>query len=156
MVIVQSQAQSTYHSELLEAAGLLNVLQSLLEVLELQVNLLLGSLGVLDGLSLKGVNGLELAADVVGGGLEGLEALLNLVDDSLVLELRAVDGKVDGRGQLRELLHLAPDVVVARLEGLQRGDGLAAQAEGGLDLCPVELQGCGALQHREEKKNQTN
>lgn len=140
--------------ELVKGPGVLNVLERLLEVLELEVDLLAGGLGVLDGLDLKGVDGLELTGDVVGGGLEGVEALLNLVDDGLVLEHAAVVGKVDGGRELLELLHLAADVVVALLEGLEAGRRLAAQAERRSNLGPVDLESCASLFFREgERQN---
>lgn len=144
-------ASQTYHSELLEGPGLLDVGQRLVQVLQLQVDLGLGGLGILDGLGLEGGDGLELAGDVVGGGLEGLEALLDLVDDGLVLEDGAVLGEVDLGGELRQLLDPALGVVVARLEGLQGRDRLATEAQGGGDLGPVELEGCGSLRGRRDK-----
>lgn len=77
---------ATYHSDVLEGASLLNVLQGSSQVLELKVDGLLGSLGVLDGLNFESVDSLQLTGDIIGGGLEGLEALFDLVDDGLVLE----------------------------------------------------------------------
>lgn len=141
----------TYNSEVLERPGRLNVLQGRGEVLELQVDGLLGSLGILDGLHLEGVDGLDLAADIVGVGLELLESLLNLINDGAVLEHGAVGGEVDGRGLLRQLLNLAARVLVALLEGLQGGDGLAAEAQRAGDLGPVELQGGASLREGREK-----
>lgn len=138
----------TYHREILKRPGLLNVLQSSSQVLELEVDGLLGGLCILDGLSLEGVNGLQLAVDVVGNGFEGLEALLDLVDDGLVLERGPVVGKVDRRGLFRQLLDLATGVFVALLEGLQRGDGLATQSQRAGDLGPVELESCASLLRR--------
>lgn len=108
----------TYHSELIEGPCRLDVGQRLLQVLQLEVDLLLGELGVLDGLGLKSRDGLELAGNIVCCGLEGLETLLDLVDDGLVLEHGAVLGEVDLGGVLRQLLELALGVVVARLESL--------------------------------------
>lgn len=131
--------------KLLEWSGLLNVLEGGGKILQLQVHGLLGGLGVLDGLDLEGVNGLDLAADIVGGGLEGLEALLDLVNDGLVLQDGAVLGEVDGGGLLRQLLDLAAGILVALLEGLEGGDGLAAEAQGRGDLDPVELESCASL-----------
>lgn len=61
-------------------------------------------------------------------------------------------GKVDGGGELGKLLDLAADVVVALLEGLEAGDRLAAKAERGGDLGPVDLESCAAL---EEAKRET-
>lgn len=49
-------------------------------------------------------------------------------------------GEVDGGGELREVLDLAADVVVALLESLETGDGLAAEAERRGDLGPVDLE----------------
>lgn len=112
---------------------------------------MLGRLGVLDGLGLEGLDGLDLAVDIVGLGLEGLEALLDLVDDGLVLEEGAVLGKVDLGGLFGQLLDLALGIVIARLEGLQRGDRLATQAQRGGDFGPVELQSCGSLAEGEEE-----
>ena len=146
----QIQFPYAYHSELLEWSRVLNVLEGLLEVLQFKVDLVLGSLGILDSLNLEGGDGLELAVEVVGGGLEGIEAFLDLVNDSLVLEDAAVLGEVDGGRQLGQLLDLAADVVVALLEGLQRRNRLAAQAQGGGDFGPVELEGCGSLRKRKK------
>lgn len=140
------------NGELVKRPGLLDVLERGSEVLELQVDGLLGGLCVLDGLDLEGLDSLDLAGDVVGGGLEGLEALLDLVDDGLVLEDGAVVGEVDGGGLLRELLDLAACVLVALLEGLQGGDGLAAEAQGLGDLDPVELESCASLFSGEKSK----
>ena len=136
---------NTYHGEVLEGAGSLNVLQGLLEVDQLGIDLALGLLGVLDGLGLKGIDGLQLAADIVRGGLEALEVVLDLVDDSLVLQDTTVVGEVNGLGLLRQDLDLAAGIVVALLEGLQRGGGLAAEAEGGRNLGPVDLESGTAL-----------
>ena len=143
---------STYHSELVERPGLLDVLQRLRQVLQLEVDLLLGSLGILDGLDLEGLDGLKLAREVVGGGLEFLEALLNLVDNCLVLQDAAVVGEVDGGGLLRQQLDLTAGVLVALLESLERGNRLATQAEGGGHFGPVELEGGASLCGREEGK----
>ena len=141
----------TYHGEFVKRPGLLNVLQRGGEVLELEVDGLLGGLGVLDGLDLEGVDGLDLAIDVVGGGLEVLEAALDLVDDGRVLQHGAVGGEVDSRGLIRQLLDLAARVLVALLEGLEGGHGLAAEAQRGGDLGPVELESGASLYGRREK-----
>jgi hypothetical protein len=103
-------------SEVLEGTGSLDVLQGLLQVGELGLDLALGGLGVLNSLGLEGVNGLELAGNVVGSGLEGLEVVLDLVDDSLVLQDTAVVGEIDGLGLLGKDLDLAAGVIVALLE----------------------------------------
>lgn len=143
--ILQSKADNTYDSEVLEGTGGLDVLQGLLQVLQLSLNLTLGSLGVLNSLGLEGVNGLELAVDIVGSGLEGLEVVLELVDDSLVLQDAAVVAEVNSLGLLGEDLDLAASLVIALLESLERGSGLAAEAEGGRHLDPVDLESGAAL-----------
>ena len=130
---------------------MLNVGEGLLEILQLQADLLLGGLGVLDGLDLESLDGLDLAVDVVGGGLEGGEALLDLVDDGLVFEGRAVVGEVDGGRKVLEGRDLAAGILVALLEGLEGGNGLSPQVEGGRDLGPVELERCASLQGWKEK-----
>ena len=140
---------STYHSEIFKWPGLLNVLQCLLQVLQLQVDAALGLLSVLHSLGLEGLNGLDLSRNIVRRGLEGAEILLDLVDDGLVLQERAVVGEVDGLRLLRERLHAAAGVVTALLEGLQGRGGLAAETERAGHLGPVEFQGCAALEGEE-------
>ena len=111
--------QVTYDSEVLKRTSLFDVLQGSGEIFKLKINSLLGSLSVFNGLDLKSLNGLELAGHIVGSGFERLEALLDLIDDGLVLEKRSVGGKVDGSGLLLELLDLATGVLIALLEGLE-------------------------------------
>lgn len=135
--------RNTYHREVLERPGSLDVLQSQLQVLQLSLNLALSLLCVLNSLRLKGINGLQLAADVVAGRLEVLKVVLDLVDDGLVLEDFPVVIEVDGLGLLGQNLELAPGFIVALLEGLQRGRCLATEAERGGQLGPVDLE-CGA------------
>lgn len=53
--------------------------------------------------------------------------------------------EVDLGGLLLERLELAAGVVVALLEGVERGDRLAAEAERRRDLGPVELERCASL-----------
>lgn len=69
--------------------------------------------------------------------------VLELVDDRLVLQDLAVEREVDLLGSLGEDLHLAAGVIVALLEGLEGGRGLAAEAQRAGDLDPVDLE-CGA------------
>ena len=54
-------------------------------------------------------------------------------------------GEVDLRGLLLEGLELAAGVIVALLEGVERGNSLAAKAERRGDLRPVELERCASL-----------
>ena len=49
-------------------------------------------------------------------------------------------GEVDRGGLLTQDLDLAAGILVARLEGLERGNRLAAEAERRDDLGPVELE----------------
>ena len=135
----------TYDSEVLEGTGSLDVLQGLLQVLQLGLNLALSSLGVLNSLGLEGIDGLQLAVDIVGSGLEGLEVVLNLVDDGLVLQDTAVVAEVNGLGLLGQGLDLAAGLVVALLEGVEGGGGLTAEAERGRHLGPVDLGSGAAL-----------
>lgn len=125
--------------------GVLDVLQCLLEVAELLVDDGLGLLGALNGLGLEGLNSLDLPVHVVGLGLEGVELLLDVVDDGLVLEDGAVLGEVDGLGLLGQDGDLAAGVIVALLERLEGGGGVATEAELLANLGPVELEGCTAL-----------
>lgn len=136
---------NTHHSEVLERPGGLDVLEGLLQVLQLGVDLALGLLGALDGLGLVGLNGLDLAADVVLLDLEAVELLLDVVDDGGVLEHAAVVREVDLLRLLGQDLNLAARVVVALLEGLQGLGGGAAEAEFGAQVGPVDLGGGAAL-----------
>lgn len=135
----------TYHSEILKRPGGLDVLQRLGQVAQLGLDLALSLLGILDGLGLESVNGLELAVHVVGRGLEALEVALEFVDDGLVLQDFAVVREVDFLRLLGQELDLAPGVIVAFLEGLQGGRRLAAEAEGAGGLDPVDLESGAAL-----------
>lgn len=136
---------TTYHSEVLEWAGVLDVLEGLLQILELEVDSALGLLGVLDGLGLEGLDGLDLAGNVVGGWLERLEVVLYGVNDGLVLESRAVVAEVDSGWGLGKLLELAAGILVALLEGVEGGDGLAAEPKARGDCLPVKLESCATL-----------
>lgn len=71
--------------------------------------------------------------------------VLDLVDDGLVLEDVAVVREVNGLGLLGQDLDLAAGVIVALLEGLERSGGLAAEAERGGHLGPVDLESGAAL-----------
>lgn len=53
---------------------------------------------------------------------------------------------VDLLGQFRKLLYAAPGVLVALLEGLERGSGLATEAERGGYFRPIELECCASLE----------
>lgn len=122
------------------------MLQSLLQAPQLSLNLALRRLGIGNGLGLERLNGLDLSVDIVRHGLERLEVALDLVDNGLVLEHLAVVLKVDRLALLRERLHLAAGVVVAVLESLEGGGGLAAEPQGAGHLGPVELESCASLE----------
>lgn len=140
MTIQARQRGRTYDGELVKRPGSLNILQSLLQIHQLRLNATLGFLGRLDSLSLKGIDSLELACDIVGRRLEGLEVVLDLVNDGLVLERLAVVRKVDGLGLLGENGHFAAGIVVALFEGLEGCCGLAAKAERAGDFRPVDFE----------------
>jgi hypothetical protein len=135
----------TYNGEVGEWPGILDVLQGLLEVAQLLVDNGLGLLGALDSLGLESLNGLDLPSDIVCLGLEGVELLLDVVDDGLVLEDAAVVLEVDFLGLLGEDGDFAARIVVALLEGLEGCGGLALETQLRGQLRPVELEGCAAL-----------
>lgn len=111
-----------------------------MQVHQLGLNATLGLLSRLDSLSLKGIDSLELTGNIVGGRLEGLEVVLDLVNDGLVLERLAVVREVDGLGLLGQHGHFAAGIVVALLEGLEGCCGLAAKAERAGDFGPVDFE----------------
>lgn len=136
----QRPISCTYHGEIIEWPGLLDVLESLLKVAQLLVDNSLGLLCALDGLGLESLDGLDLPVHIVGLGLEGTEAALNLVDDGGVLEDGSVVGEVDGLGLLGQNGDLAARVVVALLESLEGSGSGAFEAELGAQLRPVEFE----------------
>jgi hypothetical protein len=135
----------TYHSQILKRPGLLNIPQSLIQILQFLINHTLRILSALDSLRLKRLNRLQLSAHIIRSGLESLELLLDGIDDGAVLELAAVLGEVDGGGLLGQLLELAAGIVVALFEGEEGGGCVAAEAELRRELGPVELEGCASL-----------
>lgn len=137
------------HSELIEWPGGLDVLEGLLKAAELGLNLALGLLSALNSLGLESLDSLQLTGNIVGGGLEGLELVLDLVDNGLVLQDLAVVGEVDGLGLFGQKLNLATGIVVPLLESLERGSGLAAEAERAGHLDPVNLKSGAAGGHFE-------
>jgi hypothetical protein len=118
---------NTYDSEILKRSSLLNVLQCLLQIFQLQINTALSLLRVLHSLRLKSLNCLNLPRNIVGRRLEGAEVLLDLVNDSLVLQDRAVVGEVDSGRLFRKSLDTASGIFAALLEGLKGGCGLATK-----------------------------
>ena len=131
--------------EVLERPGLLDVSKCLLEVLQLNINLVssLLSLGNLYcactsysaligpesergtySLDLEGLDSLDMRTNVVGDGLEVLQELLGLVNDSLVFENSTIVIEVDSGGLAVELSVYPLRVRVALAEGLESSDGL--------------------------------
>lgn len=139
---------ATYHSEVFKRPSSLNVVQSLLQVNQLSLDLALSLLSALHSLGLKGIDSLNLTANIVGRRLEALEVALDLVNDGLVLQHVAVVGEVDGLRLLGKSLDLAARFVVTLLEGLQGGGRLAAEAERAGHLGPVEFESGTALNER--------
>lgn len=137
--------RKTYHGELVEWSSGLDVCKSLLQVLQLSIDLALGLLGAFHSLCLESLNGLDLSLDVVLLWLESVELLLNVVDDVLVLQDAAVLGEVDGLGLLGKDLNAAARIVVALLEVGERGGGVASETEFGAKVGPVDFEGCRTL-----------
>ena len=144
-LITRPSTSYTYHSQLIDRPGLFNVLLCLLQVAQLPVNHALGLLGALHSLCLECLDGLDLPSDIVRLGLESGELLLDLVDDGGVLKNGPVVGEVDGLGLLGEDRHFAARIVVALLEALEGGGGLALETKLGPDPGPVDFEGGAAL-----------
>ena len=75
-------------------------------------------------LCLEGLDGLEGSADIVGGGLEVLQVLLGVVNNSLVLQNRAVVSEVNGGGLAGVVVVDTLGIGVTLAEGLDGSDGL--------------------------------
>ena len=86
---------NTYHSKILEWSCLLNVLQCLLQILQFHIHTALGLLSIFYSLCLESFDGLNLSSNIVSGRLECVEVLLNLVDNSLVLQDRPIVCEID-------------------------------------------------------------
>jgi hypothetical protein len=118
----------TYHSKILKWSGLFNVLESLLQISQLLIDYTLSLFCALDGLGLECLNRLNLPIHVVCLWLETIEALLDLVDDSSVLEDRSIVAEVDGLRLFREDGDLAARIIVALLERLKSGGSITLEA----------------------------
>lgn len=88
----------TYHGEILERPCGFDVFQCFLQILQLRIHLALRLLRALYSLRLERLNGVDLAPNIVLLDLKAADLLLNIVDDSLVLEDGTVVGEVDGLG----------------------------------------------------------
>lgn len=71
--------------------------------------------------------------------------VFDLVNHSVVLQESTVVAEVDLLRCLAQQLHLAAGILVALLEGLKGGNGLATESEVALDCYPVELESCASL-----------
>lgn len=115
----------TYHSQFVERACFGNILQGRAEIRQLGINLVLGSLRILDSCGFEVFDRSQSIRDVVSLRLERLEGGLNLVDDGLILEDGAVVREVDFAGGVLQNGDLAAGILVALLEGLELGRSLA-------------------------------
>lgn len=131
----------TYHSELVEWSGRFNVRQSLFQVLQLSVDLSLGLLGALHGLSLESFNSLDLSLNIVLLRLESVELLLDIGDDVLVLQDLAVMREIDCLSLLGKDLDAAARIVVALLEVGKGSGSVTSEAELRPKVGPVDLEG---------------
>lgn len=144
----RSEGRDETDGEVLERTRLLDVVQRSLEVPELLVNLLGSLFSAYDlcfqavtpisftiprrfrngentnGLGFERFDGLDVGADVVCHRLERLENALGLVDDSLVLNQRAILGDVDGGGLGGQLVVDTESLGVSLAESLEGCDGL--------------------------------
>lgn len=139
------QLGGTYHGEILKWSRLLDILQRRSQILQLQIHTSLRLLGILHSLRLESLNGLDLSANIVGRGLECGKVLLDLIDHGLVLQDGLVVREVDLRWLLGKDLNAAAGVLIALLEGLEGGGGLASETKRLGNFCPVELECCTSL-----------
>lgn len=140
-----TDAVCTYNGEIVKWPGVLNVLKRLLQIPQLLVDNALRLLSALDGLGLEGLDRLDLPVHIVCLGLEGIVALLDLIDDGGVLEDRAVVGEIDSLRLLGEHRYFAACIVIALLERLKGGSSVAFEAQLRSNLGPVKLEGGAAL-----------
>jgi hypothetical protein len=95
-------------------------------------------LGILKSLCLKGFNSLELLRDVVGDRLVRVESLFNLVNNSLILELRAVRRKVDLGRLVAQLINLFAGILEALLKRIEGSGGSSGEVQGADDPAPLD------------------
>lgn len=138
---------------MVEWTSLLDVGKSLVELLELNINLGLGLLGFLNllkhrnlsgivdswieithGGSLECFDSLDMRIHVIGDGCEVLEGLFGIVDNGLVLQDGAVMFEVDGAGKAGIAGGQALSLAMTFAERLQRGDGLYGRIGYDLEL----------------------
>jgi hypothetical protein len=131
------------HRNLIPPSRTLNISQCLLPTPQLNLDLALRLLGIPHRHLFESLDLPDLLGHIICLGLEALEVLLNLVDDSCVLEQGAIVAEVDSGGLIGQDLDPAAGVIVALLEVRERGCGGAAEGELGWELGPVEF-GCGS------------
>lgn len=136
----------TYHRQILKRPRLLDILQCFLQVRQLRINLALGSLSIQHSLGLKRLDRLQLLRNVDSNGLERLERALDVFDDGLVFQCRAIVREIDILRLGLEEIDLATGVFIALLEGEEGGGSLALEAEGGGDFDPLDFEGSASLQ----------
>jgi hypothetical protein len=74
--------------------------------------------------------------------------LLDLINNSCVLQDRSVVCEVDLLGLFGKELNAATGILIALLESLKRGGSLATESKALGDLCPVELKSCASLSRK--------
>lgn len=134
-----SRSRQLFESQLVKRSRRLDVVKSLLQVVEFSNNFFLRGPGAFQGLCLKCFNGLQLLGNVISHRLEALECRLNLVNDLLVLEHRPVVGKVDLGRLAGEVKRLFLCIVVSLAERLQRASSGSREAQRRNDFGPVEF-----------------
>lgn len=92
---MRTKAGKTYNSKILKRSRRLNILQSLLQIPQLLIDLPLSHLRILNRLSLKRLDSLNLPSNIICSWLEALEVILDLVDYGLVLEHGAVMAEIN-------------------------------------------------------------
>lgn len=138
-VDLRSSLEDVLDDKVLEGTSTLDVVKSLLERTELLTDLRLCRLGVLEGLGLESLNGLDLLRSIVGGGLEGLEGALDFVQNVLVLQNVLVVSEVHVNGLRLKGVKLELGVLVTATERSQRTRSGTGKAQSGDNLAPVEL-----------------
>lgn len=87
------------------------------------------------------LDGFDLGLDIVGGGLEGLEGLLKLINDSLVLQDLAIVGKVNSGFLLLEIGKNATSLFITLTERAEGSNGLSLKTKGSGQFGPVNVGG---------------
>ena len=129
----------TYHSQLINRPRLLDIPQSPVQIGQLPIDDRLRLLRALHRRRLKRFDGLDLPPDIVRRRLVRPHLPLNLIHDGLVVEDAAVVLKVDRLRLLRQHRDFAAGVVIALLEGRERGRSCALEAQLRRQSRPVDF-----------------